>query len=301
VSVPERRTGGRDRGYFVWRRSPLDAYLDAHELGGPDAGLFVRMILAADARTGRLDGDLDAWAEYLGISQRTFRRLLDRLDDEHPDAAGVVRVERSNAPGRGEIVILNYAELNPRSPLAAGPSADTSTDRLSESADTSTDTSADTSADRLSGLSAPETAVSPGESGQIVRTLYQEDQENQENDDQELVEEDARALTSPAANGAELPEAEEIPSLVERFARRITTRRERLEPDEIEDTVARLATLYGTEAVSAWEALLNPAYRWKYPREAEERARAEIPTLGLPGQHRTAEVADVWNGPRSSS
>ena len=102
-----------DRGYVTLQREDLAAYCRAHELFGDDRGRFLQLLVEADHLTGAIEGDLGAIAtEVLDVSRFTLTRWLARLE-----AAGVVTVNRSNAPSKGAIVITDYAALNP---LASG-------------------------------------------------------------------------------------------------------------------------------------------------------------------------------------
>jgi hypothetical protein len=103
----------RDRGFFFFDRTLVDAYCAKHEVHGEPRWLFVHLLVFADDMTGAVDGDFVAVADDLGLSRWALRRRLVPLEE-----AGVVLVHSTNAPGKGGLVIVDYATLNPRSRLA---------------------------------------------------------------------------------------------------------------------------------------------------------------------------------------
>jgi hypothetical protein len=101
------------RGWFRYDRDLIDAYCRDRGLRDEGRALFVMLLLAAFDTTGTIRGDLAAIADDLAMSRFVLGRRLPALE-----AAGVVIVERSHAPGRGAVVIVDYAFLNPQSRLA---------------------------------------------------------------------------------------------------------------------------------------------------------------------------------------
>jgi hypothetical protein len=103
------------RGWLRIEREDVRDYCRERGVRGDDRRMFYDLLIEADDRTGAIEGDLGAIAvEVCEISRYTLARRLAPLE-----AAGVVYVERTNAPSRGAIVVVDYALLNPLSRLAS--------------------------------------------------------------------------------------------------------------------------------------------------------------------------------------
>src|SRR5262245_8100902 len=97
------------RGWVKVDRDRFASYCRERGVRGDDRGRFLLLVVEADDQTGAITGDLGAIAvEVFDVSRFTLARWLVRLE-----ALGVVLAERSNAPGKGLIVVVDYASLNP--------------------------------------------------------------------------------------------------------------------------------------------------------------------------------------------
>jgi hypothetical protein len=179
----------RDRGWFRYDRSAIDQYCAEHHLRGEPRWLFEHLLVNASDTTGMYEGDLTAIAEHLGVTRWALRRRLRPLE-----AAGVVLLHSTHAPGFGDLVIVDYATLNPRSRLAQSQG---------ESCESAPLVNGDSCASRARVVRNRTRVVasphdSPGETP--PRTEHQEDQEHSRQPSSEI-----NAVPSRASSRAATP------------------------------------------------------------------------------------------------